>query len=88
MPFTNQRLLYIFGKEVNPQLVNQQIKLLETTAAAVKERDIDIKVIAENDQLIKQFKVDPAKFTVVLVGKDGMKNTVPKSCCGRQNCSP
>jgi len=71
MPYSNNRMLYIFGKETNQELVTQQTNLLKSTAAAVKERDIELKVIAENDVICKQFKISPGVFTVVLVGKDG-----------------
>lgn len=71
MPYSSHRMIYFFGKEANQQLVNQQVEMLNKSGGAVKERDIEIKVIAENDPLYKKYKADPAKFTVVLVGKDG-----------------
>ena len=66
-----QRKILIFGKQDQPALVDEQLKMLDKAAAGVKERDLQVTVVGSSDPREKKFKVKPGQFTVLLIGKDG-----------------
>ena len=66
-----KRLLYIFGKPGNELLVQQQIRLLDDEKEGIREREILVMPVENNERLQQQFNVPPGRFTVILVGKDG-----------------
>ena len=66
-----QRKILVFGKQDQPALVDEQLKILDKAAAGVKERDLQVTVVGSADPLGKKFKVKPGQFTVLLIGKDG-----------------
>lgn len=68
---SNYRQVLIFGKSQHPELVEQQLKLLNKDSNALKERDIKIIVVENESILWKQYKVAPVNYTVLLIGKDG-----------------
>ncbi len=72
-PDSNYRQVLIFGKSQHPALVEQQLKLLNKDSNALKERDIKIIVVENESMLWKQYKVAPANYTVLLIGKDGFE---------------
>ncbi len=55
------------------QLAEQQLSLLEKAATGVSERDIKITIVEKESPLFKKYSVDTARFTVVLIGKDGLE---------------
>lgn len=63
--------MYIFGKPANELLVQQQIRLLDGEKEGIRERDILVMPVENNERLQQQFNVPPGRFTVILVGKDG-----------------
>lgn len=69
--FSSNRQLYIFGKEKNQLLVQQQLQLLNAETDAVMERDIKIIVVEKENQLYQKYALKTAQFTVILIGKDG-----------------
>jgi hypothetical protein len=69
-PYASQRTLLIFGKEQHPTLVQQQLNLLNKQPAALKERELVIRLVAKGSSLEKEFNISPAAFMVVLIGKD------------------
>ena len=72
--FTNssdKRMVYLFGQEQQPLLVQQQLKLLDSNAIAVKEGDIYIEVVKGGNKLYQQYKVPTNQFCLILIGKDG-----------------
>ncbi len=68
--FSENRLLFIFGKEEQALLVKQQLKLLDEVQPGVSERDIKIIVVNRQSVLCRQYNVKPGEFTVILTGKD------------------
>ena len=66
-----QRKILIFGKQHQPGLVEQQLKMLSKAEVGMKERDLRVIVVVSGDELEKMFKVKPGYFTVLLIGKDG-----------------
>jgi len=69
--FSNERLLFIFGKADNEILVKQQVRLLDSVKEEIKERSLKITVVPESSALIGKYQVKPGEFVVILVGKDG-----------------
>lgn len=71
--YSGQRLLYIFGKTGNEMLVQQQLLLLDREKEGILERNILIIPVDKNERLQQQFNVSHGRFSVILVGKDGME---------------
>ncbi len=55
------------------QLAEQQLSSLEKAAGGVNERDIKITIVEKESPLFKKHSVDTARFTVILIGKDGLE---------------
>jgi len=72
-PDSNYRQVLIFGKSQHPELVEQQLKLLNKDSNALKERDIQIIVVEKESKLWRQYKIPSTDFTVLLIGKDGFE---------------
>ena len=68
---SSYRQLFIFGKEQNQLLVQQQLQLLSEANDGVKERDIKVIVTESENAAGKKYKVEAGQFTVILIGKDG-----------------
>ncbi len=69
--FRGNRQLLILGQPQN-QMVSKQLELLKKDAAGVKEREIIITLVAKENPIYKEYKVEASiPFTVILVGKDG-----------------
>jgi len=68
--FSDYRQLLIFGKEQHEILVKAQLNLLEEVKPGMDERDIKITVVDKQSSLYRRYKLTPAVFTVILVGKD------------------
>ena len=66
-----QRRILVFGKQDQPGLVEEQLKMLSKATAGLKERDLRVIVVVSGDALERMFKVKPGYFTVLLIGKDG-----------------
>ncbi len=71
--FSSHRQLLIFKSVGDVQLAEQQLSLLEKAATGVSERDIKITIVEKESPLFKKYSVDTARFTVVLIGKDGLE---------------
>jgi predicted outer membrane lipoprotein len=71
--FSPDRQLFIFGKEENQLLVQQQLQLLDESADGVKERSVKIKVVDKGSALYRSYNVKRGEFTVILIGKDGIE---------------
>lgn len=69
--YTDKRLVYLFGNEHRTLVVRQQIQLLDSSIAGVKERDLEIVVVKAGNKLYQQYKVPNNKFCIILIGKDG-----------------
>jgi len=69
--FSNDRLLFIFGKADNEILVQRQVKLLDSVREEIKERSLIITVVPKRNALIGKYQVKRGEFVVILVGKDG-----------------
>jgi len=65
-----KRLVYLFGEEQHSILINQQIKLLDSANAGVKERDMEIVVVKADNKLYQQYRVPTNQFCLILIGKD------------------
>jgi hypothetical protein len=65
-----KRLVYLFGVEQHSILINQQIKLLDSANAGVKERDMEIVVVKADNKLYQQYRVPTNQFCLILIGKD------------------
>lgn len=68
--FSDYRQIFIFGKEAQQLLVEQQVRLLEEAQPGLEERDIKVIVVEQESILYHQYKVKPGKFTLLLLGKD------------------
>ncbi len=71
--FSSHRQLLIFKSVADVQLAEQQLSLLKKAAGGVNERDIKITIVEKESPLFKKYSVDTARFTVVLIGKDGLE---------------
>ena len=69
--FLPYRQLLIFDNDTSLSLVQQQMQLLNQEVMAIKERDIQIKIVDKDNPLYKKYNAKPALFTVLLIGKDG-----------------
>ena len=67
----DKRLVYLFGEEQHSILINQQVKLLDSANAGVKERDMEIVVVKADNKLYQQYRVPTNQFCLILIGKDG-----------------
>jgi hypothetical protein len=71
--FSSHRQLLIFKSLGDVQLAEQQLSSLEKAAGGVNERDIKITIVEKESPLFKKYSVDTARFTVILIGKDGFE---------------
>ncbi len=69
--FNKYRLVYLFGRETVPQMVEQQIDSLMKFSKGFKERDLELVTVESTNSLSERFKVTPGIFTLILIGKDG-----------------
>jgi hypothetical protein len=69
--FSAHRQLLVFGNKTNELRIKEQLQILEKASDGIKERDIEISVVAESSSLYKKYGIKAGQFTVVLVGKDG-----------------
>ncbi len=69
--YNNIRQVLIFGKEANIEMYHQQMKVFNADEKGIKERDVVVKVVKENNDRYKKYSIDDAVFAIVLIGKDG-----------------
>src|SRR5688572_20268263 len=69
--FLPYRQLLIFEGLGHASSVKQQVKLLKEDPQAVKDRDLELLIVKDGDALYKKYRVKPAGFAVILIGKDG-----------------
>ncbi len=67
----SERTLLIFGQDHHPTLVQQQLDLLNKQSAGLKERELVIRIVKNGSSLVKEYKISPTTFMIVLIGKDG-----------------
>lgn len=67
----DKRLVYLFDTDQHSTQLKQQIKLLDSAEAGVKERDMKIVVVRSDNKLYQQYKVPTNQFCLILIGKDG-----------------
>ncbi|NJN35005.1 MAG: DUF4174 domain-containing protein [Saprospiraceae bacterium] len=68
------RRIYLFAPSAEDTALVKQQQLLAAATERVNERDLRSRVFvaaAENNRMFKKFKVDPKKYTFLLIGKDG-----------------
>lgn len=61
----------MFDTDQHSTQLKQQIKLLDSAEAGVKERDMKIVVVRSDNKLYQQYKVPTNQFCLILIGKDG-----------------
>ena len=69
----HKRVLLVFASSATDEQWKQQQAILQAHPAELTDRDLVVlpAIGAEADPLRKQYKVQPAQFTVILIGKDG-----------------
>lgn len=68
------RRIYMFAPTVEDTSLVKQQQLLAAATEGVNERDLRSRIFvvaAENNRTFKRYKVDPKKYTFLLIGKDG-----------------
>lgn len=68
------RRIYLFSPTVEDTSLVKQQQLLAANTEGVEDRDLRTRVFltaTENNRFFKKYKIDPNKFTFLLIGKDG-----------------
>ena len=68
------RILLIFASSPQNATYQEQKRLLEASAEGLRERDVVVlELLKDEAEMPKEFEVSSDMFTVVLIGKDGVK---------------
>src|SRR5687768_11241251 len=71
LKLSENRQLFIFGKETHESLVRQQLSLFDSFQRDIKDRDLTIVTVSGNVEVYKEYKVKSNEYAVILIGKDG-----------------